>query len=159
MKTPIYPFSGDPITFGHMDVISRAAQVFETVIAAIGINPLKEYTFTIDERMQMAKEALKHLPNVEVACYTGLLADFAAERHTNIIVRGIRNSEDFDYEWAVNRINESLDSRLETFWMPCREDKATISSSAAKKLWKQGADISTLVPDAVVEMFMQKEPV
>ena len=159
MKTAIYPFSGDPITFGHIDVISRAAHVFETVIAAIGINPLKEYTFTIDERMHMAKEALKHLPNVEVACYTGLLADFAADRHTNIIVRGIRNSEDFDYEWAVNRINESIDCRLETFWMPCREDKANISSSAAKKLWTQGADISAMVPESVVEMFMQKEHV
>ena len=73
MKTAIYPFSGDPITFGHIDVISRAAHVFENLIAAIGINPLKEYTFTIDERMQMAKQALKHLPNVEVACYNGLL--------------------------------------------------------------------------------------
>ena len=156
MKTAIYPFSGDPITYGHIDMIRRAAQVFDCVIAAIGINPLKQYTFTIDERLQMAQQALKHLPNVEVACYPGLLADFAAERRTNIIVRGIRNTEDFDYEWAVNRINESIDSRLETFLMPCKEDKAGISSSAAKELWKHEADISGLVPDVVIEMLKQK---
>lgn len=157
MKTAIYPFSGDPITFGHIDVISRAAGVFEHVIAAIGINPLKEYTFSIDERMPMAKQALAHLPNVEVACYTGLLAEFAAGHQTNIIVRGIRNTEDFNYEWAINRINESIDSRLETFWMPCRTEKAHISSSTVKELWKQHGDISGLVPEAVVQMMMHRE--
>jgi pantetheine-phosphate adenylyltransferase len=91
-----------------------------------------------------------------VACYTGLLADFAAERHTNIIVRGIRNTEDFDYEWAIHRINESIDCRLETFWMPCRVEKAAISSSAVKELWMQHKDISGLVPAAVAEMLAQR---
>jgi pantetheine-phosphate adenylyltransferase len=157
MKTAIYPFSGDPITFGHIDIIFRSAKIFDQVIAAIGINPLKEYLFTLDERLEMARAALKDLTNVEVAGYTGLLADFAAEHNTNIIIRGIRNAEDFDYEWAINQINNSIDSSLETFWMPCRQDKADISSSLVKEYWQAQKDLSGMVPECVVGLLAKKD--
>jgi pantetheine-phosphate adenylyltransferase len=150
MKAAIYPFSGDPITYGHIDIITRAADIFDHVIAGIGINPMKEYSFTIEERMEMARESLSHLKNVSVGSYTGLLAEFAREQHTNIVVRGIRNTEDFSYEWMLNQINESIDGTLETFWMPCKKEKEHISSSAAKKMWREGKDISGMVPEAVV---------
>jgi pantetheine-phosphate adenylyltransferase len=153
MKVAIYPFSGDPITYGHIDMIKRASAVFDRVIAAVGINPLKEYTFPIEVRLAMATEALKELPNVEVCSYKGLLADLARDKGTNIIVRGIRNSEDFDYEWMINQINESIDSRLETFWMPCRKDKALISSSTVKELWNNNSDIKAMVPEVVLKYF------
>ncbi|MCW3127758.1 MAG: pantetheine-phosphate adenylyltransferase [Bacteroidetes bacterium] len=156
MKTAIYPFSGDPITFGHIDIITRAADIFDRVIAAIGINPLKEYSFTIEERVAMAREALSALPNVEVACYKDLLADFARERGTNVVIRGIRNTEDFDYEWMLNQINESIDHTLETFWMPCKKDKEHISSSAVKKMWQGHENIAGMVPESVVRLLAAK---
>lgn len=150
MKTAIYPFSADPITYGHIDIISRAAGIFDQVIAAIGINPLKQYHFALSEREAMAREALRHLPNVTVGSYEGLLADYAREHGTNVIVRGIRNAEDFGYEWMINEINFSIDHSLETFWMPCRQDKGHISSSAVWRLWQEHQDISAMVPGVVL---------
>jgi pantetheine-phosphate adenylyltransferase len=156
MNTAICPFSGDPITYGHMDIIERAAGQFDKVIAAIGINPLKQYSFTMEERLQMAREALKHLPNVEVDRYEGLLADFAHRRNATAIIRGIRNHEDFEYEWMLHQINEGIDKTLETFWMPCKKDKEEISSTSVKKMWHTGADVSALVPPPVISLFRQK---
>ncbi|HLP52730.1 MAG TPA: pantetheine-phosphate adenylyltransferase [Chitinophagales bacterium] len=156
MNTVICPFSGDPITYGHIDIIERAAHTFPHVIAAIGINPLKQYLFTIGERLQMAKAALAYLPNVEVDCYEGLLADFARQKGTSIVVRGIRNGEDFNYEWMLHQINESIDNTLETFWIPCRKEMESISSTSARNGWKQGDNISALVPPVVVQMLQAK---
>lgn len=156
MKTAIYPFSGDPITYGHIDVITRAASIFDHVIAAIGINPLKQYHFTLEERVMMAQQALAHLANVTVGSYEGLLADYAREHDTNVIVRGIRNAEDFGYEWMINEISSSIDHSLETFWMPCSKDKGHISSSAVWGLWRDHQDISAMVPAPVIEMLQTK---
>lgn len=156
MKTVICPFSGDPITYGHIDIIERSAQIFDHVIAAIGVNPLKQYLFTIDERLKMAKEALAHLKNVSVASYEGLLADFARQNGTHITVRGLRNAEDFTYEWTIHQINESIDHEMETFWLPCKPEKEQISSSAVKTCWQSGKNISGMVPQIVVAMMGQK---
>ncbi|HLP20007.1 MAG TPA: pantetheine-phosphate adenylyltransferase [Chitinophagales bacterium] len=156
MNTVICPFSGDPITYGHIDIIERAAHTFPRVIAAIGINPLKQYLFSIEERLQMAKAALAYLPNVEVGCYEGLLADFARQKGTTVVVRGIRNGQDFNYEWMLHQINESIDNTLETFWIPCRKEMEKISSTNARNGWKQGNNISALVPPVVVQMLEGK---
>jgi len=151
MSKVIYPFSGDPITYGHIDIIERAAHSFGEVIAAIGNNPLKQYRFTMEERMEMAEAALAHLPNVQVACYEGLLADFARQQGVQITVRGLRNAEDFNYEWMIYEINESIDAHMETLWLPCRKDKANISSSALKAMLDKGEDISGMTAPTVVE--------
>ncbi|HRG88288.1 MAG TPA: pantetheine-phosphate adenylyltransferase [Chitinophagales bacterium] len=156
MSTAICPFSGDPITYGHIDLIERAANTFDSVVAAVGINPLKQYLFNTDERLQMAREALKHLPNVEVDSYEGLLADFARQKGIHTIVRGIRNSEDFNYEWQLHQINESIDATLETLWLPCSTGKQDISSSAVKLCWQQGNDVSGMVPLVVVRMMQAR---
>lgn len=153
MSKVIYPFSGDPITNGHIDIIERAAHSFGEVIAAIGNNPLKQYRFTMEERVEMAKAALAYLPNVQVTCYEGLLADFAREKGVQITVRGLRNVEDFTYEWMIHEINESIDKEMETLWLPCRKDKANISSSAVKNVWANGGDISAMVPSIVASFF------
>lgn len=152
MSIAICPFSGDPITYGHIDIIERAASTFDKVIAAIGINPLKQYMFTIDERLQMAKTALAYLSNVEVDSYEGLLADFARQKSVHTIVRGIRNTEDFTYEWQLHQINESIDATLETLWLPCSTGKESISSTLIKQSWLQGDDITWLAPPVVVNM-------
>lgn len=156
MKTAIYPFSGDPITYGHIDIIQRAALIFDHVIAAVGINPLKQYMFSTDERVHMAEVALGHIPNVTVDHYEGLLAEFAGKHHTPVIIRGIRNQEDFSYEWTINQINEAIDGRLETFWMPCKKEKELISSSTVKQRWRDKEDITTMVPAIVIEMLSVK---
>jgi pantetheine-phosphate adenylyltransferase len=153
MKIAIYPFSADPITYGHIDIIERAAHTFDRVIAAIGINPTKEYLFTKEERLQMATKALQHLPNVVVDTYDGLLADFARTAGTNVIIRGVRNTNDFNYEWMIYQINESIDDKMETFFMPCKKNKESISSSKAKEVWQNKGDLSSLVPIPVIEMF------
>ncbi|MFM2306626.1 MAG: hypothetical protein RLZZ367_1295 [Bacteroidota bacterium] len=156
MSTAICPFSGDPITYGHIDIIERAAGTFDKVIAAIGINPLKQYMFTIEERLQMAKAALAHLSNVEVDCYSDLLADFARQKGVHSIVRGIRNAEDFNYEWQLHQINESIDPALETLWLPCSVGKEGISSTLIKQRWQQGSNIDTMAPPAVIEMLQTR---
>jgi pantetheine-phosphate adenylyltransferase len=156
MNTVICPFSGDPITYGHIDIIERAAHTFEHVIAAIGVNPLKQYLFTLEERLQMAREALGYLKNVEVDSYEGLLADFARNKHTNAVIRGIRNAEDFNYEWMLHQINIGIDNTLETFWIPCSKEKENISSTEVRKLWQQGGNISALAPAIVIEMLNNK---
>ncbi len=157
MKAAIYPFSGDPITFGHIDIITRAAGIFDHVIAAIGINPMKQYHFTLEERVAMAEESLHDIANVTISSYEGLLADYARTHGTNVIVRGIRNAEDFGYEWMINEINMSIDHSLETFWMPCHKDKGHISSSAVWQRWQNHEDISTMVPAAVLRSLLAQE--
>lgn len=156
MSTAICPFSGDPITYGHIDIIERAACTFDKVVAAIGINPLKQYMFTIEERLQMAKAALSHLSKVEVDCYNGLLADFARQKGVHTIVRGIRNAEDFNYEWQLYQINESIDASLETLWLPCSPGKESISSTLIKQRWQQGGDIAMLAPPAVIKLLQAR---
>src|SRR6478735_5475633 len=98
MNRAIYAFSGDPITFGHLDIIERAAKIFDELIVAIGVNPSKKYLFTLEERAQMAKAATAHIPNSKVIYFYGLLVDYAYENNISTIIRGLRNSEDFNFE-------------------------------------------------------------
>jgi len=125
----IYAFSGDPITYGHIDTIRRAAKSFDEVIAAIGENPDKKYTFNIDERREMAMKSLSHLSNVAVDSF-----------------HGIRNNEDFNYEVLLDQIGESQKLGIETFFIPSRQDKLHISSSAVKAIQKEQGLIHEYVP-------------
>lgn len=156
MKTAIYPFSGDPITFGHIDIIERTAKKFDKVIAAIGINIEKTYLFNLSDRLYMAKDALRHLSNVEVASYNGLLTDFARMQGTNIIVRGIRNLDDFNYEWMLHNIYESLDTSIEVIWLPCKKRLENTSSSILKQRVKSGESIINSTTPLVASMLYEK---
>ena len=142
----IYAFSGDPITYGHIDTIRRAAKSFDEVIAAIGENPDKKYTFNIDERREMAMKSLSHLSNVAVDSFHGLLVDYAYEKGINTIIKGIRNNEDFNYEVLLDQIGESQKLGIETFFIPSRQDKLHISSSAVKAIQKEQGLIHEYVP-------------
>ncbi|NOX71072.1 MAG: pantetheine-phosphate adenylyltransferase [Candidatus Micrarchaeota archaeon] len=146
MTKAIYAFSGDPITYGHIDIVERAAKVFDELIVGIGANPDKKYMFTLEERADMAKSALSHIKNVKVVSFSGLLVDFAYENDISIIIKGIRDAKDFDYEFLLQQVGESQKLGIDTFFVLARPDKAHISSSAVKALQKEQGLIHEFVP-------------
>lgn len=146
MTKAIYAFSGDPITLGHIDIIERAAKVFDELIVGIGANPNKKYLFTCQERKTIARKALADLKNVLVISFKGLLVDYAYENNIPIIVRGIRNSEDFNFELMLYQIGETQKMKIDTFFIPARQELAHISSSAAKELQLEQGLIHEYVP-------------
>ncbi|MFZ5376571.1 MAG: pantetheine-phosphate adenylyltransferase [Patescibacteria group bacterium] len=137
MSTAIYAFSGDPITFGHINIIERAAKIFDKIIVAIGVNPDKKYTFSLEERVEMARQSLSHLPEVRVLSFQGLLVDFAYEQKADVIVKGVRNAADFNYEAVLNQLGDSQKLGLETVLLPADPKLAHVSSSAVKALQRE----------------------
>lgn len=149
MKSAIYAFSGDPITFGHIDIIRRAATVFDRVVVAIGCNPAKKYLFSQEERTEMARRSLLNLKNVEVKTFQGMLVDFAYENNIDVIVKGIRSSTDFEYEMSLHNLGESQKLGIDTFILFTRPALAHISSSAVKDIQKEQGLIQDYVPPYV----------
>lgn len=142
--------SADPLTNGHIDVITRASKIFDSLVVAIGINPDKRYTFDINERESLAKAALTHLQNVQVTFFQGLLVDFAKLNNFKVIVRSVRNTPDFDYEKILHDINLSQQQYdIETILLFARQELSHISSSAVKELQKNHGDISKYVPMSI----------
>lgn len=156
MKKAIYAFSGDPVTFGHVDITERASKIFDEVIVAIGTNPLKNCIFTTDEREAMARKAFSHLSNVTVTSFRGLLADFAYENDVSVIIRGLRNSEDFNFELMLHQLSESQVNGIETFLLPCKQDLAHVSSSAAKALQLEQGLVHEYVPLSVKQKLEER---
>ena len=146
MSRAIYAFSGDPITLGHIDIIKRAVNVFDELIVGIGFNPNKKYLFSLEERKTIAKKALADIKNVEVISFRGLLVDYAYENNIPTIIRGIRNSEDFNFELMLFQIGKSQKMKIDTFFIPARQELAHISSSAAKELQVEQGLIHEYVP-------------
>lgn len=142
----IYAFSGDPITNGHIDIIKRALESFGSLLVAIGDNPEKKYLFTRDQRVQMTSEALKSLPNVKVVPFEGMLTDFAYEHKIEIIVRGIRNATDFDYEKLLFQLGKTQKQGMDFHFLLANPDLVHISSGATKALQLEQGDISDYVP-------------
>jgi len=146
MITAVYAFSGDPITFGHIDIVERASNAFGKLIVAIGKNPNKKYTFSLEERVDMAKRSLAHIPNVEVECFHGLLVDFAYKNGISVIIRGVRNVRDMINENELFYINISQNKNIDTFFLPSGINKIHISSSAAKALQEEQGFLHEYVP-------------
>lgn len=139
MKKAIYGFSGDPITFGHIDIIKRALALFGELTVGIGVNPAKKYFFNLEERRKIAEESLRFLPNVEVIAFRGLLVDYAYENNIKTVIRGIRNGEDLNYELMLHQIGESQKQEIDTVYFPARQGLMHISSGAVKALqFEQG---------------------
>lgn len=155
MTTAVYALSGDPITFGHIDIINRAASAFENLIVALGVNPNKKYLLNSDERLEVAKQSLSHLPNVNVMFFNGLLVDFAFEQGATVIIRGIRNAADANDEQALDQINSSQMS-IETFFMFSRSKLAHVSSSNVKALQSENGLIHEYVPLPVKKVLEKK---
>lgn len=145
-NTAIYAFSADPITFGHMDIIKRAKKAFDRLIVGIGTNPVKKYTFTKSERLELAREALKDLNGIEVDAFEGTLSDYAYEQNARYIIRGLRNGDDFNFELMLHQINQTQAPEIDMFLLPCSQNKAHISSSAAKAIQLEQGLIQEYVP-------------
>ncbi len=143
----MYAFSGDPITYGHIDIIERASKVFDKVMVGIGANPKKQYTFSLEERTEMAKKSLKRFSNVEVVSYSGLTAYYAYENGINVIVKGVRNSADFDYEDMQDEVHKSQKlGGIDTHILFARPELAHISSSTVKGIQIEQGLIHEYVP-------------
>lgn len=155
MTTAVYALSGDPITFGHIDIIERASKAFDELIVGLGVNPKKKYLLSPKEREDVAKLSLSHLPNVKVQFFEGLLVDFAYEQGASVIVRGIRNSADAMEEQALDQINVSQ-MNIETFLMFSRSKLAHVSSSSVKALQEENGLIYDYVPLPVKKLMEKK---
>ena len=147
MVCAICPGSFDPITLGHVDLISRAAGMFPRVVVAVSKNTEKTTLFTREERAELIRGALKELKNVEVTFFDGLLAEFAREYSPAVLVKGLRNTIDFEYEMQMSVINKSQNSALETVFLPCDPRWYHISSAVIKDLYLYGGDAGGYLPE------------
>lgn len=151
MKIAIYPGSFDPITNGHLDVLGRAAQMFDKVIILVAINADKKGRFPIEERVAMIKESISQFNNLEVDSYDGLTVEYAKAHNSKFLIRGLRAVTDFDYEFQLAAANEYADPSIDTVFLMSKAEKSFINSSAIIELAKKGIDVSGLVPPAVVK--------
>ena len=155
----IYPGTFDPLTNGHLDLITRGAKIVDELVVAILRNSEKaEPLFTVDERLEMMSEATRDFGNVSVAIFHGLLVDFARERGAKAVLRGIRAISDYEYEFQMAMMNRKLDPELETLFMMPAEKYTYVSSRLIKGVFQLGGDVSTLVPPLVVERLRSKVP-
>lgn len=149
MKTVIYPGTFDPITNGHVDIIHRAATLFDKVIVAIADNTRKEPTFTVEERLQMIAQVIENLKNVEVDSFKGLLVHYAQRREAHGIIRGLRAVSDFEYEFQMALMNRRLYNEIVTVFLMPHERYTYLNSSVVKEVASCGGDVSSFVPTAV----------
>ena len=157
MKRAIYPGSFDPVTFGHMDIITRSAQIVDELIVGVLNNSAKNSLFSLEERVSMIKEMTKDMPNVKVASFDGLLVDFMNEIDATIIVRGLRAVTDFEYELQIAQTNKLLSrGGLDTIFLTTSLEYAYLSSSSVKEIASFGGDISMCVPDFVAALVYEK---
>lgn len=145
-RSAIYPGSFDPVTFGHLDVISRAAHIFESVVVAVATGEGKHPLFTVEDRIRMLKESTSGEPAVEVVPLKGLLVDFARDRGIYTVVRGLRAVSDFEFEFQMALMNRKLEARLETVFFTPKEDYTYLSSRIVKEVARLGGDVSPFVP-------------
>ena len=149
VRTVIYPGSFDPITNGHLDVIERAAKLFERVIVAVAVNSSKDPLFTKDQRQEQITEAVAALGNVEVSAFDGLLVDFARDQKSQAIIRGLRAVSDFEFEFQLALMNRKLEPNIETIFMMPRETYTFLSSKLVKEIAQLGGNVSAFVPPHV----------
>ena len=152
----VYPGSFDPLTNGHVDIITRGARLFDRIIVAILINAEKAPLFTMEERVDIAREVFKDLPNVEVDTFDGLLVDFVERRQAQVIVRGLRAVSDFEFEFQMALMNQRLNGKIDTVFMMPAEQYTYISSRLIKEVFSLGGQVHGLVPDMVEARLRQK---
>ncbi len=148
MRRAVYPGSYDPVTNGHIDIVERAAGLFDEVIVAVLINKTKQGLFTVDERIDMLRQVTAHLPGVRVDSWHGLLVQYCRTHDVDVIVKGLRAVSDFDYELQMAQMNQQL-SGVETLFMPTNPLWSFLSSSLVKEVATYGGDVAHLVPELV----------
>ncbi|CAL1328982.1 pantetheine-phosphate adenylyltransferase [Candidatus Providencia siddallii] len=152
----IFPGTFDPITLGHLDIISRASFIFKHIILAIAENKNKKTMFSINERVSLAKQVTSNFDNIEVISYSQLITTFAKQHKTNILIRGIRSVSDFEYELQLANINKHLEPKIETLFLISSQNLSFISSSLIKNIIKYNGDISSFLPSIVLEAILKK---
>ena len=152
----IYAGSFDPVTNGHLDIIKRAAAVFDKVIIGVLINKSKQPLFSIEERVDLIKEVTKDIPNVEILSFNGLLIDFSDRMKADVIVRGIRAVSDFEYELMMAQTNKQLKANIETMFFATSAEYSFVSSSMIRELAAFGGDITQFVPEEVSKRVYEK---
>lgn len=156
MRVAIYPGSFDPITNGHLDIITRGSKVFDKLIVGVLVNIDKVGVFSIEERVDLIKRVTSHLENVEVISFNGLLVDLAKKNNAKVILKGLRAVSDFEYEFQMALMNSQLDSEVETLFMTTSAANSFLSSSSVKQVAKFGGDIKGLVPDDIIDDVIKK---
>lgn len=152
----VYPGTFDPITNGHIDIIERAASLFDSVIVAIAHNSKKSPVFSVEKRLTLAKQSLEHLENVSVEAFDCLLVHFAQQKNASIIIRGLRAVSDFDYEFQLAGMNRNIAPDIETLFLTPSEQYTYISSSLVREIASLKADVSHFVPSHVAEALKKK---
>lgn len=156
MRRAVCPGSFDPVTNGHIDIVSRASFLFDEVVVAVGVNKSKSRLFSAEERIDMLSEVCRDFPNVKVDGFTGLLTTFCQERGIHAIVKGLRAVSDFDYELQMAQMNSSLAADIETVFVPTSPEYSFLASSLVKEVAMFGGDVSGLVPTFVHERLVAR---
>ncbi len=149
MTTIVYPGTFDPITNGHVDLVERAARLFDKVVLAIAYSERKQPMFNLDQRIALCEQALSHLDNIEVCGFSNLLVDFVASKGSNIVLRGLRAVSDFEYEFQLANMNRAMHPDFETVFLTPDQDLSFISSTLVREIASMGGDVSKFVPAAV----------
>nr|WP_216620327.1 pantetheine-phosphate adenylyltransferase [Vibrio coralliilyticus] len=155
----IYPGTFDPITNGHLDLIERAADMFDEVIIAVAASPSKNTMFTLEERVAFAQQVTQHLDNVSSKGFSGLMVDFAKQENANVLIRGLRTTVDFEYEFGLTNMYRRLMPGLESVFLTPAEEHAFISSTIVREVAIHGGDVTDFVPKAVAEALKNKAKV
>jgi len=158
MRTAIYPGSFDPLTNGHLDVIQRAAKLFDRVVVAVANNEDKRPLFSLNERLALVKQALRHLPGVQADTFDGLLIDYVVDRKAQAIVRGLRAVSDFEFEFQLALMNRKLNENIETIFMMPKDTYTFLSSRIVKEIARLGGDVEAFVPEHVRAALAKKFP-
>ena len=145
-RTAVYPGTFDPITNGHVDMVARASLLFDEVVLAVAQSPNKQPVFDLAQRVQLAEDVLKHLPNVRVLGFSGLLADFVHATNAGVVLRGLRAVSDFEYEFQLASMNRHLIPDVETVFLTPSEQFSFISSSLVREVARLGGNVSEFVP-------------
>lgn len=149
MRLAVYPGSFDPVTNGHIDILEKTSKIFDKIIVAVVHNVSKKALFTLDERVELIRESTKHLNNIEVECFSGLLANYLRDRNACAIIRGLRTVADFEYEMHMAMINKRLIPDVDTIFIMSDSSNIFVSSSIIKEAALLGGDVSELVPEIV----------
>ncbi|RSD28131.1 pantetheine-phosphate adenylyltransferase [Mesobacillus subterraneus] len=155
-RIAVCPGSFDPITYGHLDIITRAAKVFDEIYVVVLNNSSKKPLFSVEERIDLIEKVTRHIPNVKFDSFQGLLVDYAESVNANAIIRGLRAVSDFEYEMQITSMNRVLNDKIETFFIMTNNQYSFLSSSIVKEVAKYEGKISELVPVEVEEALVKK---
>ncbi len=156
MKIAIYPGSFDPITYGHLDILKNASEIFDKVIIAVAHNGAKTGFLSVEERVELIKKSVKDIENVEVDSFEGLTVEYAKKHSANVLIRGLRAVSDFEFEMQLSQTNSALCDEIKTVFLTTKPKYNFISSSTIKEIYQNNGDISKFVPEAVDKYLNEK---